>query len=479
MGSPRSRFLAGVCWTRPGRTLALLGVCILASCSTPRVEGPVAWQATSLGLCEDYPEESRTLVKARRDLAVAQAAGARVLRIAFGWDAMEPAPGTYDWTFWDDFVRSATDDFGLTLIPYVCYTPKWAATDAGDDFWRSPPRDPADFGRFVEVLVRRYGGRVHTWELWNEPDNRAYWLGSPAQLATLVRAGAAAVRRADPNARVVLGGIAGEVDFLAKLLVDERLGPAIDVVNCHSYFETWHPSPIEGLPGYVESIAGLVRDTGGTQPVWMAEAGYSSVGPRPEISSVYRTRFTDEHTETAQANALVRTILTTVGTRQVELFAWYRINDLPTVQDVIGDDNNRHLGLLRVDGSAKPSLAAFRFLTGYFAQPYAVVPAKVEVRAARSAEPQVRVFRFRDGRWLIGAWLAMGNTPPTGPPQPDRREAQLRVEVSGMGQRRVRSLDAQGRALPGSVTTSGGWKRPATLEFTLRGDEVRLIEVAP
>lgn len=78
-----------------------------------------------LGLCEDYPEETRSLSGARADLEVARASGARVLRIAFGGDAIEGARGRYDWSFWDDFVRLAVDDYGITLIPYVCYTPRW------------------------------------------------------------------------------------------------------------------------------------------------------------------------------------------------------------------------------------------------------------------------------------------------------------------------------------------------------------------
>src|SRR3954465_10754700 len=114
------------------------------------------WHETRLGLCEDYPEETRTLAHAREDLAAAQAAGAQVLRIAFGWDAIEPERGRFDWTFWDDFVRMAVGEYRLRLIPYVCYTPKWAATDPGQDFWRSPPREPENFGRFMTALVHRY-----------------------------------------------------------------------------------------------------------------------------------------------------------------------------------------------------------------------------------------------------------------------------------------------------------------------------------
>lgn len=63
---------------------------LVVSCTPPRlVDRDRPWQKTALGLCEDYREETRSLDAARRDLAVARDVGARVLRVAFGWDASE------------------------------------------------------------------------------------------------------------------------------------------------------------------------------------------------------------------------------------------------------------------------------------------------------------------------------------------------------------------------------------------------------
>ncbi|HYD82883.1 MAG TPA: beta-galactosidase, partial [Opitutus sp.] len=124
----------------------------VGSCIPPaEPEEPNAWSSVAIGLCEDYPEETRSLARARKDLIAAREAGAAVLRIAFGWDAIEPERGVHDWSFWDEFVPMAAREFGLRLIPYVCYTPRWAATDAGPEHWRSPPRDAEDFGRFMAV----------------------------------------------------------------------------------------------------------------------------------------------------------------------------------------------------------------------------------------------------------------------------------------------------------------------------------------
>src|SRR4051794_12727249 len=107
----------------------LMALCLCVSCASrnePIEHSSLRpFQRVEIGLCEDYPEESRSLTSARRDLEVLKTNNLRVLRIAFGWDAMEPEPGKYDWSFWDDFVRLAVDEYGVKLIPYVCYTPRW------------------------------------------------------------------------------------------------------------------------------------------------------------------------------------------------------------------------------------------------------------------------------------------------------------------------------------------------------------------
>src|SRR5205809_837447 len=108
--------------TKPRWRHAAAGLLALfvANCATPlrtatsvpaRAEPAAAWRQMVFGLCEDYPEETRSLEKARADLASARATGVQVLRIAFGWDAMEPEHGRYDWSFWDEFVRMAVDEY--------------------------------------------------------------------------------------------------------------------------------------------------------------------------------------------------------------------------------------------------------------------------------------------------------------------------------------------------------------------------------
>jgi hypothetical protein len=412
----------------------MLAVLCVAGCRTHESSSArePRWRETTLGLCEDYPEETRTLDAARRDLAATREAGARVLRIAFGWDAIEAERGKFDWSFWDDFVRLAVDEYHITLIPYVCYTPRWAASDTGENFWRSPPREPRDFEDFMRVIATRYRGKIHSWELWNEPDNAAYWLGTTVQFAELVRAGSRGVRAAAPEAQVVLGGIAGKTEFLDELFAHEQIAPAVDVVNCHAYFETWHPDSIEALTDYLARCREIIRDHGEREPLWLAEVGYSTVGPRPKVSDAYRARFRDEHTDEAQANALLRTLVLTLASGDVPVVAWYRINDLPATEEVIGDDNNRHLGLRDARGAPKPALRTFAEFAALFAQPFHPVTAVIRARGSADDAVRAQAFALRDGRTVVFAWLAHpGSAPSDSVPRADERDAVAVVELPG------------------------------------------------
>jgi hypothetical protein len=461
---------------------AVIGGCasrpVAANSAPAAPAGEPAWQQVALGLCEDYPEESRSLEAARADLVAAREVGARVLRVAFGWDAMEPEQGKFDWSFWDEFVRMASGEFGLRLIPYVCYTPRWAASDPGPDFWRSPPRDPEDFARFMRVIVDRYRDAISSWELWNEPDNRAYWLGTPAQFAALVRAGSRAVRATDPRDQVVLGGIAGETEFLETLFATERIAPAVDVVNVHCYFETWHPDPIETLTSYVERAAQILREHGEGEPLWMAELGYSSVAGRAQVSEVYRAFHVGEHTAVAQANALARKAVLTLASGKIELFAWYRINDLPATQEVIGDDNNLHLGIRDVAGRPKPAFAALRHVIDFFAQPYARLSPRVACPPV-DGTVNVHAFQLRDGRSVVAAWLGRSAKHAPAEPAPDGRVARVRVDLPGTFARTVRFADALGWRQDSPQFRWHAQPEGTALELVLHGANVVFAELLP
>lgn len=358
-----------------------------------------------IGLCEDYPEETTTLEIIRNDMELLKRSGINLLRISFGWDGIEEEKDKYNWRFWDDYVRMAVDEYGITLIPYICYTPSWNSTGDTTNFWNHTPKDYEQFGEFVTDLVNRYKDRIKFWELWNEPDIKAYWSGTAEELAKLVKIGAAAVRKADSSAIVVCPGLAGHTEFTLALFKDYGISPYVDVVNIHNYYETWNPSPIESVVPYVNTIAGIIKQYGNNQSIWMAEVGYSTFRRNGHVSDWSSAYYDYEHTPKFQAVQLIRTLTLLLSTEKLAAIAWYEIKDLPPEDEVIGDVNNRHLGVAYVDYKPKPAEKALSFFNKLFAQKNRCIDKQVTVNRTNDSDSEIHSFENEDGSVIVAGWL--------------------------------------------------------------------------
>jgi len=458
-----------------------LGALATGPACAPRARepGPPVRRHVPLGLCEDYPEESRSLEGAREDFELLRRLGISTLRVSLGWDAIEPERDRYDFEFWDAFVDLAVREYHLTLIPYVAYTPAWNSDGGAADYWKTPPREPAEFAQLMGLLARRYAGRIHSWELWNEPDNRDYWLGSAADYATLARAGAQAIAAVDPHVDVVSGGLAGHTEFLAELF-DAWGGASIfDVVNLHAYFETWNPEPLESLSGYVAEAAAIVERHGGRQAIWMAEIGYGTYRNGRQVSAQTSAVFAYEHTLDYQAVVLARSLALLLAS-PVSLVAWYELADPPATDAVIGDVNNRHLGVAFAGRRPKPAAAALAFFARSFAGGFSPAPAGLRLQPLNlPSELEARAFLTAPDTLVVVAWLRT----PVPQPQPqsgagdaaDRRHETLRVSGPYRARRAPTLYDALGRAMARTSHQAAG--AALELELELNGGEVLIAEV--
>lgn len=470
-----------------------------ATVATSPREAPLQFRTVPIGLCEDYPEESRSLETVRQDMALLHEAGVRVLRVSIGWDGLEPARGQYDWGFWDAFVDIAVRQHGIRLVPYVAYTPRWISTGGASDYWKSPPRDVGEFEQMMARLVARYRETISSWEIWNEPDNRDYWLGTVADFARLVAAGSRAARAANPRARIVSGGVAGHVEFLDQVLSAPPAAASIDVVNAHAYPETWSPMTIEALPAYADQLAATVRRHGGRQPIWIAEVGYGNYRAGGQVSGSVTATFAYEHTPRFQAVALLRMLALMLASPPVDLIAWYELKDPPASDSVIGDENNRHLGVAAADHRPRPALAALRFMITRTEAGFATLPVATRRAAAASSDADAgahaaaaadapvvaRLFEARNGDLSLFAWIpthpadkaGLMVPPPNRPtngdavdPRRARIDVDLPVETSGDSEWRDPDGTIVGRRpvrhVPGHTIVAG---------LELRGGEIAIV----
>jgi hypothetical protein len=202
----------------------------------------------------------------------------------------------------------------------------------------------------------------------------------------------------------------------------------------------------------------------------MAEVGYSNFGPReggPPRAFAY------EHTPEFQAVMLVRTLALLLAEPALSLIAWYELKDARRSDAVIGDDHNRHLGILYTDYRPKPALAALAFVRGLFADGFRAIDREVQVTPAH-ADQVLRSFLTGRGTIVVVAWLT--NTPQPGAvAAQDARHARLSVTVPYELRGEARLRDELGRALPPPLTQSRAGV--TTLELELRGGQVHVLEL--
>src|SRR5918999_3386288 len=168
----------------------LLLVALAAACARGRPAQPSApaEKRIAFSILEDY-DKGEDLAEVGRDFDLFRELGVTTWRGSFGWDDYEPTRGAYDFEWLHRFAELAASR-GITLRPYIGYTPEWAAGGGADaDDWNDPPRDVEDWYRFVRALssaLRRHRNIV-SYEIYNEQNVRQWWDGTPEAYERVLR----------------------------------------------------------------------------------------------------------------------------------------------------------------------------------------------------------------------------------------------------------------------------------------------------
>jgi hypothetical protein len=146
------------------------------------------------------------------------------------------------------------------------------------------------------VAARYKPKGVGIFEIWNEPNNAIFWQPKPnpaAYTADLVAA-YAAIKRVDPSAFVISGGLAPEpndgtnisaIDFLKAMYADGAKGH-FDALGFHPYsfpalpdtYEQWSAwSQMAQTDPSIRSVMTSNGDSG--KSIWITEFGAPSSGP--------------------------------------------------------------------------------------------------------------------------------------------------------------------------------------------------------
>ena len=214
------------------------------------------------------------------------------------WLNLQPRPDLFDFSHLDAHLERA-EAAGVDHITLVLAgTPRWAATREmpSDAPWlgpgsAAPPTDVEDWRGFVTAVTERYRGRIHAYEIGNEPNLPQFWSGDYQQLATLVHEAADIIRAQDPQARILAPAplITELRDVVhARELWANLIPGSVDTLSFHYYPRS--PRSIEYLPAIVRHLKRAAQQHGfsGAQ-LWITEANPGASATAADIAAMERT----------------------------------------------------------------------------------------------------------------------------------------------------------------------------------------------
>jgi Glycosyl hydrolase catalytic core len=308
------------------------------------------------------PAVGYTYLRRARDI------GLGWVREGFNWNSLEPARGVYSWGRTDALMTNAAR-LGIRVLAVVTYAPSWASGYSGGG--KYPPRDAADYARFVRIVADRYGRNGAFWrshprlvpapltaiELWNEPWLSAFWAPTPdpAAYARLVRAAATAVKTVRPGIRLLAAADAPEESagvgkdwFASALRADPALWQStlVDAWSVHLYCHELSPSNTTATPrarfDRLFLTRNLAHQASADKPIWVTEFGWKTAPALVDaVSEDQQAEYL--HEALVKLNRDWRSIV-----ERSFVYTW--------TQPRVGDAYN----LVRPDGTARPAWDALR-----------------------------------------------------------------------------------------------------------------------
>ena len=235
----------------------------------------------------------------------------------------------------DESVKKGVDivltlDYGNNLYQTLKDSPDFGPTwHRGHPFLQCAPTTPEaveGFANYCAFMAGHFRGRVKYFEIWNEENGWFFDAWAENGKVSMARAygvalsaAAKAVKQANPEAKVVFGGMAGSSLDFPRIALEAGAGPYIDILAFHPYghptpeaapanFLTevdgkmdWRPRPVE-ITDYEHEIAAyrtLMRGFNPGAEVWADEMNWFAPGEpaKPDMG---------DQSELSQAKHLAR-----------------------------------------------------------------------------------------------------------------------------------------------------------------------------
>ena len=198
---------------------------------------------------------------------------------AVNWLKLQPGRGVWEFGTLDRCLDLAQKHHVVVLLT-LGRTPQWASArpDEAAGSLRNPspggaapPRNLSDWQNYVRTLATRYKGRIEAYEIWNEPNLKNFYSGSPEEMIALAREAYSIIKQVDPASLVVSPSAVGPTGA-AWLDRYFELGGAkyADVIGYHFYSGAAEP---EAMLVRIHEVQGVMARHSVNKPLWDTENG--------------------------------------------------------------------------------------------------------------------------------------------------------------------------------------------------------------
>jgi Glycosyl hydrolases family 39 len=195
------------------------------------------------------------------------------------WPQLEPQRDKWNFELLDHYVKLAAEH-DVELVLTLGLTPSWASARPKEPSAYQPgnaaePRDLDDWRNYIRIVAVHYKGVIRSYEIWNEPNRKETFTGTPATMLQLSRVAYQVLKAVDPRITVISPSATSSagIDWLAEFL---KAGGCeySDVIGYHFYVT---PDAPESMIPLIQQVKKVLRSKQcESKLLWNTESGWAA-----------------------------------------------------------------------------------------------------------------------------------------------------------------------------------------------------------